>query len=268
MGPKSLSFLLFPLLLAAPQGQEEPLVVERRARPAFDPRHQIWTTALQKYVKDGVVDYAGLRAGDEPMLGSYLGNLRVIPAEEFDALPRADRLAYWINAYNAFTVRLILDHHPVKSIKDIGGLFRSPFGKEFIELRNLRPKPLSLDDIEHGILRPEFAEPRIHFAIVCASKGCPPLRSEAFRPEVLEAQLDDQARRFLADRGKNRVDVGAKTLHLSPVFKWFREDFEKSAGSVPKFVARFLDEKTAAAIGDGNGWEIEYTDYDWTLNGK
>ncbi len=267
MGPKSLSSLLFPLLLAPQQDSEGPGVISERARPKFGESHRLWTTALQMYVKDGVVDYAALKAGDGP-IQSYLANLREIPADKFDALPRADRLAYWINAYNAFTVRLILDHYPVKSIKDIGGLFRSPFGKEFIELRNLRPKSLSLDDIEHGVLRPQFADPRVHFAIVCASKGCPPLRSEAFRAEVLEAQLDDQARRFLADRGKNRVDVEAKTLHLSPIFKWFREDFEKSAGSVPKFVARFLEEKTAAAIGDGKGWEIEYTDYDWTLNGK
>jgi uncharacterized protein DUF547 len=265
MSLKPHSFLLFPVLLALPQDREASAVVERTTSRGFNASHSLWNTVLQEFVRDGAVDYARLKAGDGP-LRSYLDNLREIPVEKFDALPRAERLAYWINAYNAFTVRLILDHYPVKSIKDIGGLFRSPFGKEFIELRNLRPKSLSLDDIEHGILRPEFAEPRVHFAIVCASKGCPPLRSEAFRADVLEAQLDDQARRFLADRGKNRVDVGAKTLHLSPIFKWFREDFEKSAGSVPKFVARFLDEKTAAAIGDG--WEIEYTDYDWTLNGK
>ncbi|HKB16913.1 MAG TPA: DUF547 domain-containing protein, partial [Planctomycetota bacterium] len=259
--------LLFPILLGVPQDQEEPPVVERTAQPAFDARHVGWDQALREFVKEGLVDYAGFKARDGSLRG-YLEGLASIPADKFDALPRAERLAYWINAYNAFTVRLILDHYPVKSIKDIGGLFRSPFKKEFIALPNLRRELLSLDDIEHGILRPQFADPRVHFAIVCASKGCPPLRSEAYRAEVLETQLDDQARRFLADPGKNRVDVEAKTLHLSPIFKWFREDFEKSAGSVPKFVARFLGPKTAAAIGDGVGWEIEYTDYDWTLNGN
>jgi hypothetical protein len=267
MGLKSLSALLLPLLLALPQEREAPTVIEARGRPKFDASHNLWTTVLQMYVKEGVVDYAWLKAGDGP-INSYLANLRVIPADEFDALPRAERLAYWINAYNAFTVRLVLDNYPVKSIKDIGGLFRSPFKKAFIELRNLRAETLSLDDIEHGILRPQFADPRVHFAIVCASKGCPSLRSEAYRAADLEAQLDDQVRRFLADPSKNRVDLEKRTLHLSPIFKWFREDFEKSAGSVPKFVARFLDEKTASAIGDGKEWEIEYTDYDWTLNGK
>ncbi len=263
---RRLSFLVLPLLLAVPQDPEPP-VIERTARNAYDPRHPSWTMLLQKHVKEGVVDYAGLKA-DDGLIRNYLDSLRVIPAETFDALPRAERLAYWINAYNAFTVRLVLDHYPVKSIKDIGGLFRSPFKKEFIELRNLRAETLSLDDIEHGILRPQFAEPRVHFAIVCASKGCPPLRSEAYRAADLEAQLDDQTRRFLADRGKNRVDLEARTLHLSPIFKWFQEDFEKSAGSVPRFVARFLDEKSATAIGDGKGWDIDWTEYDWTLNGK
>ncbi|HET6205074.1 MAG TPA: DUF547 domain-containing protein [Planctomycetota bacterium] len=258
--PLARSLPLVSLLLGALQGS-------RPSSPGLDPRHETWTSLLGAFVRAGVVDYGGLR-GRSADLDSYLAELRAIRPEAFEALPRADRLAYWINAYNAFTVRLVLDHYPVKSIKDVGGVFRSVFKKEFIELRNLRRETLSLDDVEHGILRPEFADPRVHFAIVCASKGCPPLRSEAYRAADLEAQLDDQARRFLADPGKNRIALEDRALHLSPIFKWFREDFEKASGSVPRFLARFLDAKRAAAIGDGKGFDVDYLDYDWTLNGK
>jgi len=233
----------------------------------FDHSHAAWTAILGERVREARVDYAGLsraRAG----LDAYLATLEGVTRAEFDAWSREERLAFWINAYNAYTIRLILDHYPVSSIKKIGGLFKSPFGIEFIPLRNLRGEVLSLDDVEHGILRKEFDEPRIHFAIVCASKGCPPIRPEAFRAGDLDRQLEENARAFLADRDKNRIDLEKRTLDVSPIFDWFGEDFVKAAGSVPAFVARFVDEKAAAALRDGGAWKVRTTDYDWDLNGK
>src|SRR5437763_1966360 len=120
---------------------------------------------------------------------------------------------------------------------------------------------------EHEHLRKDFGEPRVHFAIVCASVTCPPLRSEAYRAADLDRQLDDQARRFLADPSRNRFDRRSRTLHLSSIFKWFREDFEKAAGSLPAFVARYVDPATAAAVEEPSV-RIEFVDYDWSLNGR
>jgi hypothetical protein len=237
------------------------------AVPTFDHAHGAWSSVLGRHVRDGRVDYAGLsRARGD--LDAYLATLQGVTREGYATWNREERLAFWINAYNAYTIRLVLDHYPVSSIKKIGGLFKSPFAIEFIPLRGLRGKDLSLNDVEHEILRREFDEPRIHFAIVCASKGCPPLRAEAYRAADLDRQLDENARAFLADREKNRIDLENRTLYLSPIFEWFEGDFVKSAGSVPAFVARFVDEKTGASLRDGGKWSVKDTQYDWDLNGE
>src|SRR4029434_9265868 len=132
------------------------------------------------------------------------------------------RIAFWINAYNAFTLRLILDHYPIASIRRIGWLPGAAFRERFIPMQGLKGETISLDDIENGTLRSAFREPRIHFALVCAARSCPPLRREAYRGADLDRQLDDQARIFLRDATKNRVDAATRTLYLSSIFKWFR----------------------------------------------
>lgn len=124
---------------------------------------------------------------------------------------------------------------------------------------------LSLNDIEHEILRKQFDEPRIHFAIVCASKSCPVLRTEAYRAKDLESQLDEAARTFIRDPSRNRFDPGSRVLRLSSIFKWFREDFERAAGTLPAFVARYHDESSAVALRTG-GLRVEFLEYDWSLN--
>ncbi len=233
----------------------------------FDHRHSRWSSLLRTYVADGNVDYSGLKARGQADLNGYLQELQSVCRGHYDQWSREQKLAFWINAYNAYTVRLVLDHYPLKSIRSIGFLPMAAFREQFIPMQSLRGRKLSLNDLEHEILRKEFDEPRIHFGIVCASKSCPPLKSEAYRSSDLDRQLDEAARFFLRNEQYNRFDAAKRTLHLSSIFKWFREDFEKAAGSLPEFVARYADETTASAIRSG-GVKLDFLDYDWSLNGK
>jgi hypothetical protein len=196
-----------------------------------------------------------------------------VPRAEFDAWPKAERTAFLVNAYNAWTVELILTAWPdLASIKDLGSLLRSPWKRRFFDLLG---EERHLDDVEHGLLRgaPDFDEPRIHFAVNCASIGCPALRPEAFTADALEAQLEDQTRRFLADRTRNRWDGSEGRLYLSPIFDWYGGDFEKpwrGAASVQAFAARYrealgLDDAAVALLAAG-GARVAWTDYDWALN--
>jgi len=227
----------------------------------FDASHGAWSALLGRRVSDGWVDYAGWKRADQGALAGYLGSLEQVDRACFERFSERERLAFWINAYNAYTVRLILDHYPVKSIRSIGFLPMAAFRSSFIHLHAHGGGALSLNEMEHQILRKQFAEPRIHFAINCASKSCPQLRGEAYRAADLDAQLDDATRRFLLDRTKNRYDPTTRTLSVSSIFKWFHEDFEHAAGTVQGFVGRWLD-------GAAGARKIEYLDYDWSLNGN
>jgi hypothetical protein len=231
-----------------------------------DRAHGAWTNLLRRYVSEGLVDYAGLKRGRSE-LDAYLRSLESVERAELEAWPRADQLAFWINAYNAYTVKLVLDHYPLRSIRSIGFLPGSAFKRRFIPLERVAGRKLSLDDIEHGILRERFEEPRIHFAIVCASRSCPVLRDEAYRGSGLDAQLDEAARTFLRDPARNRYDPASRTLSLSRIFEWFRGDFEGAAGTLPAFVERYADERTAEALRRG-GVQVEFLEYDWALNGR
>lgn len=236
--------------------------------PTFDHEHAAWTTVLARYVRDGGVDYAGLKRSGGPALDSYLRSLESVCRGHYDSWTNEQKLAFWINAYNAYTVKLILNHYPLTSIRSIGLLPGAAFRESFIPLRSLRGKVLSLNDIEHEILRREFREPRIHFAINCASKSCPELRSEAYRAATLDAQLTQAARGFVQDPTKNRFDAESRTLRLSSIFDWFREDFERSARTLPAFVARYAEPATASALTSGSTVRVEFLDYDWSLNGR
>jgi hypothetical protein len=229
---------------------------------SVDHRHAPWTAILERWVSNGRVDYAGLQRTDRARLTAYLRDLSGACAADYRRWTREERIAFWINAYNAFTVQLVLDHYPIDSIRRIGWLPGAAFRRAFIPMAGTKGGPISLDDIEHGTLRRDFAEPRIHFALVCASRSCPDLRPEAYRPADLDRQLDDQARRFLRDPGKNRYDASTRTLHLSSIFEWFRGDFETAAGSLPAFVSPYLEDARATEV----GVRIAFLDYDWTLN--
>ena len=235
------------------------------ALDAFDHGHSAWTDVLARFVRDGDVDYRGLAGEGRGPFDAYLRSLQAASASE-TAWSRDERMAFWINAYNAFTIRLILDHYPLRSIRSIGLLPGAAFREKFIPLGK-GGEEISLDTIEHEILRTEFRDARIHFAIVCASKGCPQLRSEAYRARDLADQLDDAARGFLAYPSKNRIEAASGTLHLSPIFKWFRGDFERDAGSLEAFVARFAAPQDAERIGTVK-MRLTFLDYDWSLNGR
>ena len=181
---------------------------------------------------------------------------------DFKRWTEPQQLAFLINAYNAYTLQLIIDHHPVKSIKDIGGLLKGPWDQPVVRLFG---RTLTLNHLEHEIIRKDYPDPRIHFALVCAARGCPPLRDEVYVADRLEEQLDDQARQFLATPAKNRVDAGTRTVYLSPIFKWYGADFEKKHGSVLAALQPYWPKASASALAQG-GFKIRYTDYDWSLN--
>ena len=249
---------------AVGQRDEPPLHIGDPQSP-FDHEHRSWTAILAPYVRDGSVDYRGLADHGEPALNAYLRGLSAASPAESD-WTREERLAFWINAYNAFTIRLILDHYPLASIRSIGFLPLAAFRTQFIPLGAAHAS-ISLNVIENKILRKQFQDARIHFAIVCASRSCPALRSEAYRSSVIDQQLDAAARAFLDDRSKNRWEPPSRTLYLSSIFKWFRDDFEREGKTLPAFVARYLGQPDAAALNDGKV-RVAFLDYDWSLNGR
>jgi hypothetical protein len=205
------------------------------------------------------VDYAGLRA--EPRWPALLAGLAAAEPPPLDR--RAERLAFWIDAYNVLAIDVVLQHYPVASIRDVGSLLRPVWGRP---AGRVGGRTVSLGEIEHEILRP-MGEPRIHAAIVCASTSCPSLRREAFRAERLDAQLEDALRGFLADPRKgSRLDEGAGVLTLSPIFDWFERDFEPWGG-VRAYLAPRLPADAARALGErGDALRLRYFDYDWALN--
>jgi Protein of unknown function, DUF547 len=182
-------------------------------------------------------------------------------------------LAFLINAYNAYTVELVLSAYPkLKSIRDLGGLFGSPWKKQFFKLFG---QPAHLDHIEHDLIRApgRYAEPRIHFAVVCASIGCPDLREEAFVAGKLDAQLEDAMRRFLSDRSRNRYNATKDRLEVSKIFDWYSRDFErgdKGFTSVSQALGRYAgqladDPRARERIRSGQV-KVDFLDYDWSLN--
>jgi hypothetical protein len=170
----------------------------------------------------------------------------------------AERLAFWINAYNLLAIKAVVDQYPTRSIRD-GGSLLSPIWKRKVGVAAGRE--VSLDDVEHGILRREFAEPRIHLAIVCASLSCPDLRPQPYEAARLDAQLDDQAVAFVRNPTKGVARGADGAVRVSAIFKWFAEDF-RAGGGVPRFIARRADPAVAAVLGESFG----YLDYDWSLN--
>ncbi|MBB4077840.1 hypothetical protein GGR28_000441 [Lewinella aquimaris] len=209
------------------------------------PDHKSWTTLLQRHVSAaGNVNYAGFRQ-DEALLNEYLATLaRKIPDDKWS---KSEALAYWINAYNAYTIKLILNNWPVESIRQID----RPWEKKWIELAD---KQYSLDQIEHDIVRPTFREPRIHFALVCAAESCPPLANKAFTAPALERMLEERARNFINDEKFNVTQEAV--VRVSPLFDWYGQDF----GDIRNYLNRYLTTEIPP------GKEIHFLDYDWSLN--
>jgi uncharacterized protein DUF547 len=228
---------------------------------AFD--HSAFDALLRAHVSaDGFVDYDAFAA--EASFASYLGRLA---RADLTGLAPAERLAFWINAYNAYTIQLVNAHGERKSIRNIGktmGVGGGPWRQKVVRAAG---QVLDLDQVEHEIIRKQFREPRIHFALVCGALGCPPLRREAYAGASLESQLDDQARAFLLrSPAKNRVDAAARTVYLSPVFDWYQDDFGGSQAAVGRYLAAFQAEGPARALLLSGDFALRYTDYDWSLN--
>lgn len=238
--------------------------------------HQQWQALVSQHVKpinhgsSSAVDYAAMQQ-QRTQLQSYLKQLSSISQTQFDAWNKASQLAFLINAYNAWTVELILTKYPdIESIKDLGGLFSSPWDKSVIPLLG---KTRSLNDIEHKLIRgsDRYNDPRIHFAVNCASIGCPALLEEAYTGAKLEQQLDAQTKRFLADSSRNYAK--GDTVYLSAIFKWYGDDFTQGfagADSVEAFLLLYPNalqlnaEQQAAA--KKQQLDIDFLDYNWSLN--
>jgi hypothetical protein len=242
-----------------------------------------YADALKTYVNDrGMVNYAGLKSHSEK-LDSFLSSLAGLNRSAYEGWTEPAKIAFWLNAYNACTLKAIITHYPIQSsfltslrypknsIRQISGVWD---GLEF----SVMGRPMTLDGIEHGVLRKEFHEPRIHMALVCAAMGCPPLRNEPYSGDRLGDQLDDQARRFLSNPAKFRIAADGGPVYLSPIFKWFGDDFVAKYGvdqgygdhspvqrAVLHFISGYLGKEDAGRVSSG-GYSITYLDYDWSLN--
>lgn len=223
---------------------------------AFDHTHGKFTALLQKHVASEGVRYGAFKE-DHAELKSYLSDLAGVSDAKFKAWEPNQRLSYLINLYNAATVDLVLDHYPVRSFKDEIGGKDGPWKLKFVKALG---STYTLDEVEHQLIRENFAEPRIHFAVNCASVGCPPLRKEAFRPDVLGQQLEEQTKLFLANKDNNRITK--KAIKLSPIFDWFASDFVNKSGSVKAFIDPYFPKESLTK----DRRPIEYTNYSWDIN--
>ena len=238
--------------------------------------HASWTELLEQNISpinkghSTAVDYKAFKS-QENELQVYLDKLSEVSRADFDAWSKEKQLAFLINAYNAWTVEFILTEYPdLESIKDLGSLFSSPWDKEFIPLLG---KKISLNNIEHGLIRgsDRYNDPRIHFAVNCASIGCPALREEAYTADKLEQQLTQQTERFLTDTSRNYIK--GDTFYMSSIFKWYGEDFEKGfrgTQSIQSFIGLYADALTLnaqqALTLKNQDFNVKFLDYNWKLN--
>jgi Protein of unknown function, DUF547 len=254
------------------------LLIPLCVHAAFDHRHTVWNDLVATNVvwidagHGSQVRYAQFES-DRGKLRTYLDSLSAVTKEEFEGWTKSQRLAFLTNAYNAFTIEKILTRYPkLKSIRDFGTFIGNPWKDKFFTLLGT---PMSLDGIEHDTIRKPGAydDPRIHFAVNCASIGCPALRNEAYVADRLDAQFDDQTKRFLSDRSRNRYVLESNTLEVSKIFDWYGSDFhggDRGQTGLPSFFAAYAAEiadtpEARQAIRDGKA-KTAFLDYDWALN--
>lgn len=221
-----------------------------------------YAALLSRYVEDGQVDYARWRADDPPAWRRFLAWLESVDPSSW---PTAERRAFWINAYNAHVIAGVLKRYPIDSVRDVGfvgGRVRGFFGRREHPLAG---RARTLDEVEEILLEPPLWDPRIHWALACASQGCPWLRPEPYLPGRIDTQLDFQARTFLNSPHGNRLDRDSRILYLTSIFDWYEDDFVRAAGSVRAYAAQYLTGAAAEAAQD-DSYRIDYLDYDWSLN--
>lgn len=262
---KTLLPLILALLAACSSGPSALTADSTPPAGPFDHDHAILDGLLSRHVKVDGVDYRGL-ATEREELDRYLAGLQSVAPAELESWTRDQQMAFWINAYNAHVLRLIVDHadDPPESIRDLGGsLVDRIWDKPLVPVAAGGDGAMSLDDIEHGILRPGFEDARIHAAINCASGSCPPLLAGAYRAETLDSQLDEAMRAFVNDPSLNKIDPETGELELSAIFDWFEEDFTRDGGTVQSYVQEYV-------VSDEKDWileaEVDHKDYDWSLN--
>ncbi len=233
--PKALvcSIGILTLLLAAPG----------TAKPSYDAYGKL----LSRHVCRGGVAYSEMK--NDTLITLARAEFASVGQRAYESMSSDEKLAYLINLYNFYTLDLILDNYPVKSIRDIS----RPWAQKFVPFRG---KEVSLDHVEHEIIRKEFNEPRIHFVLVCAAISCPALASEPFRAVTLDEQLTTEAQRFLTNDEKNRVDK--RTLHLSKIFDWYGQDFQETHDGYVEYIKKTL--------GLEGKYRVKFLDYDWSLN--
>lgn len=224
--------------------------------PAKDFSHRSFDGILHDHVNNGVVQYPQIAV--DSRFDLYIDQLNQVDP---NALPtHNDRLAFWINTYNAFAIKGILDGY---SPRTLFGRYRYFIGRDY----RVGGKPINLYDLEQKLLIPDFREPRIHFAIVCASQSCPKLQPWAYSAETIDQQLNDSARGFINDPSRNRFDRENKIAYLSKIFDWFSEDFAAHSGSLMNYVQQFVDDPALAKDLETSTYKVEFLEYDWNLNG-
>ena len=250
------------------------------AHAQADQTYAAWDALLKKHVTwnaAGVassVNYKGFVA-DRAAFTKVLEEFSAVTKAQYEGFKKEEKLAFLINAYNAYTIELILTKYPdLKSIRDLGSLVQKPWSKKFFKLLG---EERTLDNVEHDMIRAPgaFDEPRIHMAVVCASIGCPALRPEAFTAAKMDLLLDDSVKRFLRDRSRNRVNTSSNKLEVSKIFDWYKSDFEKGFKGVSSrevFFARYAeslsdDPAVRQQIKDGK-LAVGHLEYDWSLNDK
>ncbi len=226
--------------------------------------HAPFTALLREHVRNDLVDYDAFAKAQE-----FQQYLNALYAARLEPLSKEERLAFWINAYNAYTIQLINQYKERESIRNINMFMGVLRGKRpwKVEIVRAAGRLLTLDDVLNKVIRVEFKEPRVHMALVGAAISSPPLRTEAYEGSKLEAQLDDQTRTFLRERQTaNRLDLGNSIIHLSPIFDWNRVDFGKTDEAILRFVAPYFDGRGEKAAFAASRLTIEFTDFDWALN--
>jgi len=220
--------------------------------------HAALDSVLESHLHDGRVDYAGL-ARDRGPLDRYLATSgKAHP----DGWSREEQIAFWVNVYNAHVLEGVIRRPGLRSVRDVGRKLGVPTGEFFREKFLVAGKDLSLNEIEHEILRAHFQEPRVHFVLNCASASCPVLAEHPLSGDGLDAELERATARFLTDRSRNHIDP-ARELGLSSIFKWYGNDFKAAAGSVPEFIERHWPHPGRFAP----GLPVHFLEYDWSLNG-
>ena len=263
--------VLTALVMAALIGCGSSEKLPQAAPKPFDPTYSNFAAVLQEHVRGELIDYAAL-ASQRNRLDSFIAELAGLSGNEFDKMERDQQMALWINAYNGITLRSIIDHYPVKSIKDIDGVWEK---KEW----EVAGRKVTLNEIEHDILRPKYKDPRVHFALNCASIGCPPLPGEVFLASELEQQLNRAAAAFVANPARTWFDTDKAEIHTSELFTWFGEDFIAQFQStetdlhlspvdnaVMGLLRRYAGEESSDKLDSIKNWSLVYESWDWSLN--